>query len=110
MSESMKTGGSTDDFGRAMDIFDHAVENAPWNEKLVEMIACDIKHEGMDPDCEVDAAANDIERLTGAVVALCNVSAMQTHVLSQGVAVLERIAAALERAYPPAAEDKEGPR
>ena len=85
---------------RAADIFDHAVQRAPWHEELVEMINRDIKTEGKGEDGDIDVPATEAERLIGAVVALCNVTAIGADVAARGVAALERIATALERAHP----------
>ena len=85
---------------RAADIFAQAVACTPWHEPLIEMINGDLKTEGKGEAGDIDVPATEAERLIGAVVALCNVTAIGADVAARGVAALERIATALERANP----------
>ena len=89
---------------RAYFILKDGMESACEVEGLAASIARDVSIEGMD-----DGDSTEIERVAGAVVALCNVTAGAALIAARQVVCLERIAAALERAFPPPKPDPNEP-
>lgn len=89
----------TDD-EKAYAIVGDALEFPGGCESLIDSIAHDVDEEGRRGDSDDGSPIALQWRTIGAIVALCNVTAVGHPIAARQVVALERIADALERAFP----------